>query len=260
MYGTYIGNNRMLITLQTGGKIHALADDLSVTTGLLLDGYFELGLTNYILRNITEGMNVVDVGANIGYFSVVLGYKVGQNGKVTAYEPNPKVHQLLLDNLTLNEHKKNSLVIKKGVYSKDGELAFHISDRFQGNSSIKEHSKQYLDDFKSDTMHIETIEVVKLDNENLGYIDFLKIDTEGGEYHVFLGMKDILANKQVDTIVFELNKSMLQDDTEKFYDLLKTYQGDYNFHLLTPDGDLIRVNLEEIFKYDFIENIVMKKG
>jgi FkbM family methyltransferase len=260
MYGTYIGNNRMLVTLKTGGKIHALADDLSVTTGLMLDGFFELGLTNYILRNVSEGMNVVDVGANIGYFSVLLGYKVGQTGRVTAYEPNPKVHQLVLDNLTLNEHKHNAIVKELGVYSERTVLTFHVSDRFQGNSSIKEHSEQYLSDFKSDETHTMRISTIALDEENLGYINFLKIDTEGGEYHVFKGMKNILDNKQIDTIVFELNKSMLQEDTQPFYELLKLYEGNYHYYLLTPNGDLIRDSLDNIYQKDFIENIVMKKG
>jgi FkbM family methyltransferase len=259
MYGTYIGNNRMLVALQTGGKIHALADDLSVTTGLLLDGFFEIGLTNYILKNVFSGMNVVDVGANIGYFSVLLGYRVGNNGKVTAYEPNPRVHLLAQDNLTLNEHKHNAVLKKKGVYSENTNLTFHVSDRFQGNSSIKEHSDRYKDDFKSDTYHEETIEVVAIDNENLGRIDFLKIDTEGGEYHVFLGMKKMLFSRQIDTIVFELNKSMLQGDTEPFFELLKSYEGDYKYHFLLPSGDIREVPISEIFKQDFLENIVMKK-
>lgn len=258
MHGIYIGNNRMLVTLQTGGKIHALADDLSVTTGLLLDGYFEAGLTNYIGANVHEGMNVVDVGANIGYFSVLLGYKVGNAGKVTAYEPNTKVHQLLLDNLTLNEHKKNAVVHKKGVYSKSDELTFHVSERFQGNSSIKEHSDRYLDDFKSDEFSELTIKTVALDEENLGFIDFLKIDTEGGEYHVFKGMKNILDNKQVATVVFELNKSMLQEDIEPFYELLKSYEDTYSFNYLMTNGELVRVSVDGVFKNDFLENVVMR--
>lgn len=259
MYGTYIGNNRMLVTLQTGGKIHALADDLSVTTGLLLDGYFEAGLTNYVMSNVHAGMNTVDVGANIGYFSVLLGYRVGNTGKVTAYEPNPKVYQLLLDNLTLNEHKQNAIVKDFGVYSNDGAIGFNISDRFQGNSSIKQHSDKYKLDFKSDEFHEETIFVVALDNEDLGHIDFLKIDTEGGEYHVFKGMKNILDNKQVDTVVFELNKSMLQDDTQPFYELLKSYEGYYQYGLLQPNGSVNYVSVDDVFRFDFIENVVMKK-
>ncbi|HLI45956.1 MAG TPA: FkbM family methyltransferase, partial [Geobacterales bacterium] len=215
---------------------------------------------NYILRNIREGMNVVDVGANIGYFSVLLGYKVGQSGKVTSYEPNPKVYQLLLDNLTLNEHKHNAVAKRKGVSSIGGEVNFHISNRFQGNSSIKQHSEKYKKDFKSDEFSQTKIEVVSLDQENLGYIDFLKVDTEGGEYHVFLGMKNILANKQVDTVVFELNKSMLQKDIEPFYKLLKSYEGDYCYYLLTPNGDLIKTSIDYIYQKDYIDNIVMKKG
>lgn len=259
MYGTYIGNNRMFVGLQVGGRMYALADDLSLTPDLVQNGYYEAGLTNYVMKNVEQGMNVVDVGANLGYFSILLGFKIGPQGKITAYEPNSRVRQLLLDNLAINGHTKFSTVSRKGVYSKEGTLRFHISDRFQGNSSIKEHSDQYKNDFRSDTQSYLTINTVALDNENLGYIDFLKIDTEGGEYHIFKGMENILKNKQVGTTVFELNKSMLQDDTKEFYDLLRNYQRDYNFHLLTPDGELIRKNLEEIFQYDFIDNIVMKK-
>jgi FkbM family methyltransferase len=259
MYGTYIGNNRMFVTLQVGGRIYTLADDLSLTPDLVQLGFYEAGLTNYVMQNIQAGMNVVDVGANIGYFSVLLGFKVGPQGKITAYEPNSAVRQLLLDNLAINGHTKFSTVSRKGVYSKEAKLRFHISDRFQGNSSIKQHSDQYKSDFISDTQSFLTINTVALDNEDLGYIDFLKIDTEGGEYHVFLGMKEMLKNKQVGTVVFELNKSMLQDDTENFYHFLKALQGRYVYYLLNPNGETVAVHIDEIFKHDFIDNIVMKK-
>jgi hypothetical protein len=150
-------------------------------------------------------------------------------------------------------------VFKKGVYSENKQLTFNVCTKFQGNSSIKEHSNKYKKDFQSDSFHSIIIDAVKLDSENLGHIDFLKIDTEGGEYHVFLGMKDILDKKEVDTIVFELNKSMLQEDTDNFLNFLKQYEGAYNYNFLQPNGELVRANIEDIFKHDFLENIVMRK-
>jgi FkbM family methyltransferase len=237
-----------------------MADDLSLTPDLVHLGYFEPSLSNYINKNITQGMNVVDVGANIGYFSVLLGFKVGPNGKITAYEPNLKAYIFLMDNLAVNGHTKFSTVREFGVYSEKALLSFSVSDRFQGNSSIKKHSDQYIEDFRSDTQSATTIRTVKLDDENLGYVDFMKIDTEGGEYHVFLGMENMLANNRVGTIVFELNKSMLQEDISPFYHLLLGYEKDYNFYLINLDGDLIEISVDGIFQHDFIENIVMKKG
>lgn len=260
LYGTYIGNNRMFITPQWGGKIHAFADDLSVTTGLLLDGVFEVGLTNYILTEIKQGMNVVDVGCNIGYFSVLLGYRVGELGTVHAYEPNPNLHELIVDNLTLNELKHNVILHKKGAYSEESTVNFYISKRFQGNSSINKHSETYLNDFKSDQFEISIIDVVPLDSESIGEkIDFMKIDVEGGEYRVFLGMKKRLDEGSIDRIVFELNKSMLKNDVDCFYELLSQYTKTYSFNLLSHDGLLIPTSLDEIFSHNFIENIVMKK-
>jgi hypothetical protein len=72
-------------------------------------------------------------------------------------------------------------------------------------------------------------------------------------------MKDILDKKEVDTIVFELNKSMLQEDTDNFLNFLKQYEGAYNYNFLQPNGELVRANIEDIFKHDFLENIVMRK-
>jgi len=74
VHGIYIGNNKMLVAPKWGGKLVVPSDDLSITRGLILSGTFELLLTQFFINNVKFGNTVFDIGANIGYFTVLLGY------------------------------------------------------------------------------------------------------------------------------------------------------------------------------------------
>jgi FkbM family methyltransferase len=258
-WGTYIGDNKVFVRLQAGGKLYAYADDLSITPALMLDGLLEIGLTNYMIANLQPGMTVVDVGANIGYFSIIAGYKVGESGRVMAYEANPKNYDIMVDNLTINELKHNVDPFALAVSDSDQQLQFHVSERFQGNSSLKSHSDQYRQDFKSDCFDQIPVYAVSLDTQGFGKIDLLKVDVEGAELQVFRGASRLIANGKITTAVFELNKSMLQEDTQPFEELLKDYERNGAiFHLLEPNGMPYRTTVDEIFKKDYIDNILIK--
>jgi uncharacterized YccA/Bax inhibitor family protein len=101
MRGTYIGGQRMLVVTVYGGKLIIPSMDLSLSPELIISGSLELPLTKYLIKNIKQGFTVFDIGANLGYFTVLLGMLVGPTGKVFAYEPNPYLNSLLFDNLCI---------------------------------------------------------------------------------------------------------------------------------------------------------------
>lgn len=259
-YGLYVGENRMMVLPQYGGKLFTYANDLSLTPALLIDGIFEVGLTNYMFQNIKEGMTVIDVGANLGYFSVLIGYLVGAQGKVYAYEANPEMHRLLVDNLTVNELKHNAVAINQAVSWSEGTLNFNVSKRFKGNSSLIAHSGQYKADFKSDEFEVIAVKATALDNAHLGEkVDFIKIDVEGAELEVFTGMGEIIAAHKPQ-IVFEFNKSMMGEAVEAFRNNLESHrtQYGYRFYYLDAQGSLLETSLDDIFSQTFVDNILMK--
>lgn len=261
MHGLYIGNNRMLISTIWNGLLLVPASDLSLMPQLVLSGAVELPLTRYFINHLKQGQTVVDIGANIGYFTVLLGMLVGTNGKVIAYEANPEIVQYLNDTLSINYLHDRTIVHNKAVYSQDMDIPFYANQKFKGNASIQKHNAAYFQHYKEEVQTI-TIHAERLDllSSSVPRIDVLKMDIEGGEYHAFLGMAEYLKQRLIDTIVFELNNAALQNDLEPFQQLLRSCheQLGYLFYLINSEGLLVSFSLDEIFKGPGYPYVVMK--
>ncbi|AEE90977.1 Methyltransferase FkbM family [Tepidanaerobacter acetatoxydans Re1] len=261
MRGTYIGGQRMLVVTVYGGKLIIPSMDLSLSPELIISGSLELPLTKYLIKNIKQGFTVFDIGANLGYFTVLLGMLVGPTGKVFAYEPNPYLNSLLFDNLSINYVQDRVTISNKAVYSCITKIPFYITKRFMGNSSINRHNDEY---FKLYSDQIDKIEIDSepLDNyfDKFDTINLIKIDIEGGEYHAFLGMQKLIQSETVKIIIFELNKMMLQKDWCVFIQLLNKFQKSKRviFHKLSDEGDLVPTKIDEIAKLDFCAHVVMQ--
>ncbi|MCG7409947.1 FkbM family methyltransferase [Paenibacillus sp. ACRRX] len=257
MDACYIGNQRMLLKTGYGGLLICPSDDLSLMPFLALTGVFESPLTNYFSRMVKPGQVVVDVGANIGYFSVLLGHLIGQTGHLYAYEANPHLLHFLNDNLSLNYLHDRTQVRQEAVYHEPGDVTFHIAKRFMGNSSIREHDQSYNQHY-TDEFEIVSVKAAVLDQElkHLPRIDWLKVDIEGGEYEAFLGMEQLLRNK-VNVTVFEVNKAMMQHRWTAFTELLQKYHHDWgkSFYMLSQEGLPIPITLEQVIQdgnYPFV--------
>lgn len=255
----YLGNNRLLLRTIYGGKLICPSDDLSVTIELASNGAFELPLTNYLLQNVKPGQTVVDLGAHIGYFSVLLGHLVGPQGKLFAYEAHPRAYAYLMDNLSINCLHDRANAWNRAVYSTPTTLPFHASKRFLGNSSIHPHDESYFRHYvdELETIQLETV-VLDIHLGQLATIDFIKMDMEGGEYHAFLGMETIV-KERAKTIIFEVNRNMLQQDWDSFVQLLRTYREVYGkqFFVITHDGSTVGINLEIVLATGEFPYLVM---
>ncbi len=84
-----------------GVELFCDAADAAVTPGLL-SGHYEPHLSAVFEKYCTSGMTVVDVGANLGYYSLLASRLVGPSGRVVALEPNSENCRLLLSSLRLN--------------------------------------------------------------------------------------------------------------------------------------------------------------
>ena len=124
MRGVYIGNNKMLISTIWGGKLIASSNDRSLMPELVIHGFYEIALTKYFLKNIKPGDTVIDVGANLGYFTVLAGYLVGSNGKVVAYEAVKENCDLIQENISLNYINDRVEIRNKAVYSQNKTISF----------------------------------------------------------------------------------------------------------------------------------------
>jgi len=180
---------RQGLLLQVHGyKMFVLASNYdAVSPKLLFGGGYEKYETTLFQELVTEGMNVIDIGANIGYYTLLAAKLVGEKGKVFAFEPEPQNHALLLRNIELNGYK-NVIALQKAVSSRTGKADLFL------NKASGAHG--FLAD-REDIIGVTTVETVSLDEyfEGREYpIDIIKIDVEGSELPVLLGMQNIIIN------------------------------------------------------------------
>ncbi len=161
----------------------------------------ESGFLKIMNSYLKPGMVVVDVGANIGYLTIIAARLVGPEGKVYTVEPDKSNLKFIKKNIQ-NNGFDNIEVLPCAAGATSGTREFHLYG--EGN----------LDSFyaRPDLPALETVTVdtVRLDDVVKCKVDFVKIDVEGAEIEVLLGMDDILASNPDIRLIVEFNPSCLQ--------------------------------------------------
>ena len=98
----YLGNHTALVRVLGRYKLYVDTRDRGFGSHVLLDGFWEIWLTLFCARNVKRGMTAIDVGANFGYYSLLLAELVGTRGELIAVEPNPHAADFLRRSVELN--------------------------------------------------------------------------------------------------------------------------------------------------------------
>jgi FkbM family methyltransferase len=152
----------------------------AVMRDLLLTGSFEPEQSALIEALLPKGGVFLDVGANIGYFTVLGGRSVGPTGRVYAFEPVEEIHRLLSTNVSLNG-LENVEALALACFSSPGQMGMErASDSGKSHlSPARAHSKPVslttVDDF---------VALARIDR-----VDLIKIDTEGSDLEVLKGAR-----------------------------------------------------------------------
>jgi FkbM family methyltransferase len=176
----------IVLTDVQGSKMYVDSRDVGVTPFLLEWGFYEKYETELFKRLVKKGMVVVDIGANIGYYTLLAAHLVGYEGKVFAFEPDPYNYNLLCKNIEVNGYR-NVISIRKAVFSKSGEMKLFLDKINLGGHSLSEANVD-----KSASI---TVEVTSLDEyfKNTDYkIDVIKMDIQGSEMDVLKGMTNTI--------------------------------------------------------------------
>lgn len=180
-------------------KFYYLANDKYVGQRVVLGKYEEYE-TKLILRQASArggqaGCVVVDVGANIGYYTLLLAQKVGEKGKVYAFEPDTTNFSILEKNIKAN-NLKNVIAVNAAVSDKNGESFLYKSGENFGDHRLYKN-------FQFSNSNFQKIKTIKLDDYFKNKkINLIKIDTQGWEPKVIEGAKNII-KKNKPIIFFE---------------------------------------------------------
>lgn len=209
------GNGRNLYKLPSGDMLW-LDEKKYLDECIIKQGIFEEESTKIVEKIIKKGDVVLDIGANIGYYTVMFSRLVGEKGKVFAFEPTCHYGEVLQKNITQNE-AANCIIKNFGLSNKSTNAEISI-----GTCSATMH---WASD--SDPCEKETIKLCVLDEifPTLGVdkVDFIKIDVDGHESKFFGGAWKTL-DKFDPAIILEVNQENYLDANcmvWDFYDDLK---------------------------------------
>lgn len=172
-----------IITLP-GATLELNPKDPKLSATLWQDGQWEPHQTQLLLEHLQPGDTFVDVGANLGYYTVLAATKVGPTGRVFAFEPDPESYALLVRNVQRNGLKQ-VMAINKAAGEASGTLRLFLSSAGRGDH------RSY--DPGGGRTSVE-VDVVTLDQHLRaagGDVHVIKIDTRGAECAVLAGMKTL---------------------------------------------------------------------
>ena len=175
------------------------------------------------LENISPGGVVIDIGSNIGDYTLLACKKVGTSGKVLSFEPLSETFLTLNRNLQLNEIT-NCMYFQKAVGKKPG-LANLYKNNLSGTMGHLDSSLNGEDLIKRDEIEVLTIDDVLI-SEHIDTVNMIKIDVEGFEHEVLLGCLQSFKENKIKKILCEVHFKYLESkgkSEETIYDLLHEY-------------------------------------
>lgn len=175
--------------------------DSIVSEVLLSRKVWEEYETEVFKESIKQGATVVDVGAHIGYYTLIAASIVGNKGKVYAFEPDPGNFRLLQKNVAQSGYT-NVVLINKAVTQKSGKTLLFLNKENMGDHRIYD---------VGEGQKSISIETVALDDyfKKLTKIDVIKMDIQGAEVQALKGAEDILKRSNHIKLILEFMPSIL---------------------------------------------------
>jgi FkbM family methyltransferase len=195
-------------------------------------GVFEPNLTNWIRQRLSPGDTFIDVGANIGYFSLLASKLVGPSGKVVAIEASPKTFRDLERNLVRNQ-AANVRSVNRAVSDCRGlSKLFRGPEHNIGMTGLFEEQEGIKMEFEC------MVEVAPLGDvlqgDELQKARLIKIDVEGAEGAVVAGMGPLFQSARPDLeIIVEIHPELLEAQKKPVGDLMDQFHQArfYPYHL-----------------------------
>jgi FkbM family methyltransferase len=176
---------------------HTMHLDAKDTLWLSRNGVHEPFETALVHKLVGTGQVALDIGANIGYYTLLLARQVGPEGRVVAFEPDPTNFGLLRRNVEANGYRNVDLV-PKALASETRKLRLYLSDENKGDHRTFATASE-------DRPSVE-VQAVRLDEHFAGKaprIDFIKMDIQGAEPDALRGMQATIAAQRSLTMMVE---------------------------------------------------------
>lgn len=235
----YLGGQRGLTVLATGEPFYVDTEDRSITPWLVSAGHWEVFVDDILCALARPGDTFVDVGANMGYYSIKIGSRLGPSGRVFSFEPNPVTFGFLRDNVGVNAFEDRATLFEAALGDQQGEAWLVVKPSEPGGSHIEAASQGGDGQVRVPVMRLDDVlpDTLKA--------DLIKIDVEGFEPLALSGMAGVLDRSPNAAVVVE----MAYDLWSKFGDpavLLARAAGGRQVFRIHHDGSLEAFPIEQL--------------
>jgi FkbM family methyltransferase len=209
---------------------------------------------DFLTKTIKPGMVVLDIGANIGFYTEIVSKLVGSTGKIHAFEPDSLNFQRLQKKLL---GCSNVNLVQKAVSINSENLKIYTSKVLN-----VDHRTYEVEDY-DEVIEIPAVSIDEYLGENQ-HVDFIKMDIQGAEYFALKGMKStILSNPNVIILMefWPFGLGLAKSSARALLGLIQEYG--LKMFLFTEDGmtplNTENIHLYENKPYEYYENIILKK-
>ena len=206
---------------------------------------YEPNQTEIVKKYVHEGDIVIDIGAHVGYYTLLMAQLVGENGKVYSFEPDPVNFQLLKKSVEINGFE-NVVLIQKAVSNITDKVKLFLGD---DDSAINRIYDAKLGDTK-ESIDVESITIDEYFKENDELINFIKIDSEGSEVKIVNGMKQFLSRNKELVMMTEFFPFLIKKSGDEPNQYLKSLEksGFSLYNILDKNEKTNKINSENFLE------------
>ena len=207
---------------------------------------FEVNERKFHNAFLKPGDIYIDVGANIGLFTLIAAQRVGKEGHVYAFEPTPTSYERLMANVRLNRFS-NVTAYQIALSDTSGQVEMAVSlDGYDGRNSIATPTGG--EQFSTELVRTTTLDQFVQEQNLTGNLTMVKIDVEGWETHVLAGGKKSLSASEAPVLQVEFAEEARESAGSSSMELYRslTRLGYRLFIFDVMEYDLIPVSLEQV--------------
>jgi len=201
----------------------------------------EESTTAIFRRIVRKGDVVVDLGANIGYFTLLAARLVGKKGMVYAFEPEPRNYGYLVRNIELNRYD-NVIALQKAVADRPGVVKLFICPYDTGHHTIQKYDgiRAYRPDYVYERKDFVEVEQLCLDDffrDVTIPVNVIKMDIEGAEMLALAGMEQVIRRSKRLKMLVEFFPLLIREMGQSPEEFILRLLEDFRFRIFVVGQD-----------------------
>jgi FkbM family methyltransferase len=176
-------------------------DEEGLSRDLMIRREREISETETVKKIVEPGMYILEIGANVGYYTILMGKLVGKNGKIYAYEPYPPSAEILIRNVELNNLTDIVEVRNTAVSGQNAVQKLYLGRASNVHSLINYKT----DSSNADYVEVKTRDIREILVESNRKIDLMRMDIEGHERELFNRLGSDISSVLPTRIFFEIH-------------------------------------------------------